>query len=157
MQSNRIRWRRSRRTVRREALKLIRNNGELAFLRAHEFAWAAQGNEDRRQARFWQAVGGEISRQIQRNSILAAILTPASLQAAGPAIRPATGSDDDEERSVATAREARPLSAKIIPLRSPHPAVGSRRMQPAATRDSRAVEPASAELTPARPPARPGG
>jgi hypothetical protein len=71
-----LRWRTSPRRVHRAAVRLIEQSGELAFFRAHKQAWAACGREDHRQARFWQMVAGEVTRQVQRQAILARIMAP---------------------------------------------------------------------------------
>lgn len=71
-----LRWRPSRSRVRRRAAKLIRAHGELAFFRAHEHAWWAQGGGNPVQACFWQAVSREVTRQIQRDAILRGSLAP---------------------------------------------------------------------------------
>jgi hypothetical protein len=73
-----LRWRTSPRRVRRRAVELIENHGEVAFFRAHEFAWAAQGQAKHYEAKFWQAVSREIGRQIQRQRIIAFISSAAS-------------------------------------------------------------------------------
>jgi hypothetical protein len=73
---NWFRWRPTPGRVRYKAQKLIRHNGELAFLRAHERAWNALGRDARSEALFWEAVAREVGRQIQRSAMLEHILAP---------------------------------------------------------------------------------
>jgi hypothetical protein len=81
--------------VRRKALRLIRDNGDLAFFRAHELAWRAQGREDRAQAEFWETFAREVSRQIQRNAILTSIMTPSPGLPPAPSTAPEAAVDAD--------------------------------------------------------------
>lgn len=73
---NWLRWRPTPGRVRQRAQKLIRHNGELALLRAHERAWNALGRSARSEALFWEAVAREIGRQVRRSAFLAHILAP---------------------------------------------------------------------------------
>lgn len=68
-----LRWRRSRRRVLRHAAELVERYGEVAFFRAHELAWTARAQEKHFEAKFWQAVAREISRELQRQCIIAHI------------------------------------------------------------------------------------
>ena len=65
-----LQWRASRKRVSLAADVLMNEHGEHAFFRAHERAWAAQGEAVGRQTKFWQCVCREVSRRIQRDSIL---------------------------------------------------------------------------------------
>jgi hypothetical protein len=63
-----VRWRRSKKRICRQAAKLLAENGDHAFFQAAKLAWLSRGDDC--QARFWQAVCSEVSRQIQRKSVL---------------------------------------------------------------------------------------
>jgi hypothetical protein len=71
-----VRWRRSRKRICREAAKLLAEDGDQAFFQAAKLAWKSQGDGDDCQARYWQAVCGEVSRQIQRKSIAKWVHSP---------------------------------------------------------------------------------
>lgn len=73
-----FRWRTSHDRVGRAALRMMRDEGETALLRARERARHAEGDGDPRRARYWRAVCAEIGRQVQRDLIRAAILAPVS-------------------------------------------------------------------------------
>jgi hypothetical protein len=78
-----VKWRRSRKRVARAAAKLLAENGDLAFFQAHTLAQQARGAGDDRQARFWQDVCSEISRQIQRTRMVADFLPRSMVFAQG--------------------------------------------------------------------------
>jgi hypothetical protein len=70
----RVRWRTSQSRVHEHAKRLLAETGPLALFRAVDCAHRAQGNDDACQARYWRAVSGEISRQMQRDQILKELL-----------------------------------------------------------------------------------
>jgi hypothetical protein len=72
---SRVMWRKSPRRVRREATKLMNQKGEHAFFHACSLASRSQSEGDGRQAQYWQAVCCEISRQIQRATIVNSLLS----------------------------------------------------------------------------------
>ena len=71
---SRVKWRRSRKRIGRQAATLLAENGDQAFFHAANLAWQSRGHGDDCQARYWQAVCGEISRRIQRNSIINGVI-----------------------------------------------------------------------------------
>ena len=71
-----LKWRSSRSRVHRCAQRAMRRRGEHAFLHVQACAWRAHGRGAAAEARFWEAVAVEISRRIQRQSIMAKIMAP---------------------------------------------------------------------------------
>jgi len=67
-------WRRSPARIHRTADQLIAEHGAKAFFRAHQRAWAAQGDGRMREARFWQAVSTCVCARLRRQEFIAALL-----------------------------------------------------------------------------------
>jgi hypothetical protein len=67
---DRVRWRTSQSRVHEHAKRLLAETGPHALFRAVNCAHRALGDDDPCQARYWRAVSGEISRQMQRDQIL---------------------------------------------------------------------------------------
>ena len=78
-----LRWRRSNKRIGRQAAKLLAESGDFAFLRAHKLARQSHAAGDDCQARFWQAVGSEVGRQIQRTSVVADFMPRSMIFAQG--------------------------------------------------------------------------
>ena len=73
---SRVRWRRSRTRISGQAAKLLAENGDHAFFQAATLAWKSRGDGDDCQAQYWQAVCGEVRRQIPRESIVKWVHAP---------------------------------------------------------------------------------